>query len=115
MRGRWLTCAGQVQMAAEKVGDVVHLGVQGVELVRGALDFLFSASVYVVIQLTSQAILGVLAILTHHDHGRLKRGQHGQKQVQKNKWIGIPRGPTEDDVDPRINDQRNEESDDEGP
>ena len=45
------------------------------------LDLELSTAVYLVVELTPQTILCVLAILAHHDHRRLDGGQHGEEQV----------------------------------
>jgi CobQ-like glutamine amidotransferase family enzyme len=53
--------------------------------------------------------------MTHHDDGRLEGGQHGEKQVQKNKRIGIPSRLTQKDIGTGIPDENHNKGHNEGP
>ena len=95
--------------------DVLQLFAQEIQLARQALDLRFGAPVDGVIQLAAQAVLGVLPVLAHHDHRRLHRCQHGEKQIQQDERVRIPRLPAEPHVDGGVDDQHEAEGNDEGP
>ena len=60
---------------AKQVFDVTDLLSKEIELSSQALDVGSGAAVHVKIEFTAEAILRILAILTHHDDGRLNCGQ----------------------------------------
>src|SRR5580698_4131736 len=74
----------------EHIAQVVHLFVQQAELARQSDDLRLRTSIDIEIQLPAQPVLGVLAILAHHDNGRLNGGQHGKEEVEQDKRIRIP-------------------------
>ncbi len=82
---------------------------------RQPLNFRLSTAVYVVVQFAAQAVFCVLTILAHHDDRRLNGREHGEKQVEQNKWVGIPGLASKDDIDRRIDNEDNQEGNDEGP
>ena len=69
-----------------------------------------------VIVLRPQSIARFRPILTHHDNGRLQRGQAGENEVKKNKRVGIERaGGEKDSVDNDPDDEDAAENEDESP
>lgn len=54
-------------------------------------DLKFGFQVDLVVILRPQAVLGLLSILAHHDHGGLQRGNAGKNQVHQDKGVGIKR------------------------
>lgn len=52
-------------------------------------DFQFGFQVYLVIVFASLTVFLFLAVLTHHDHRRLQRGNARQYQVKKDKRVSI--------------------------
>src|SRR5438045_8667520 len=95
--------------------DVGYSGVVGVELAGQALYFGFGAAIDIVIEFAAKTVFSVLAILAHHNHRRLKSGQHGQKKIEQNKWIWIPGAFAQDQADRRIANQADVKSHNEGP
>src|SRR5215475_387885 len=100
---------------SQQVFDVGDFFVDVVELAGEALDFSFGAAVHLVVQFAAQAVARVLPILAHHDDGSLDRSQHGEKKIQENKWIGIPRAVAQEDVDRAVGEENSDKDDDEGP
>src|SRR5215831_14870807 len=78
---------------AEQVLNVSDLIAEQVQLARESLDLAFGTAVNFEVEFAAQPILGVLAILAHHDDGRLDGGEHRKDQVEKNERIGIPGAP----------------------
>jgi hypothetical protein len=64
---------------AQQIFDVAYLVSQQIELAGQTLNIRRGTTVDLVIQFAAQAILGVLAILAHHDDRRLDRSQHGKE------------------------------------
>src|SRR5581483_2365044 len=95
--------------------DIVELVGKQVELTRQPLNLEFGAAVYVVIQLAAQTVFLILPILAHHDDGRLHGGNHGKKEIQQNKWVGIPGCLSENYIDGGIDHDEHHEGDDERP
>jgi hypothetical protein len=59
---------------AKQFFDVAYLLAKEIELSCQALNVGSGAAVHVEIEFAAQAILRILAILAHHDDGRLDRG-----------------------------------------
>ena len=76
----------------------------------------FGLEIDLVIILRSQSIASFRAVLTHHDHGCLQRGQAGEDEIKENERVGIERARGEkDSVNDDPDDQDAAESDDEFP
>src|ERR1035438_1414760 len=84
---------------AKQVCYIVHLVVKHTQLLQDALDLRLGASIDVEIELSAQAIPGVLAVLAHHNDGSLHGGEHGKEEIEQNKWIGIPGLSIEEDIE----------------
>src|SRR2546430_2609995 len=52
-------------------------------------DLELGFQIHLVIVLCSQTVARLGSVLTHHDDGRLHRGETRQNQIQQNKWIRI--------------------------
>ncbi len=79
------------------------------------LDLSFGAQVDVEVELAAQAVLGVLAVLAHHDDRRLDGGEHREKQIKQDEGIGIPGLAVKKDIDGRVDEDGDGEGDDEVP
>src|SRR5580658_3567628 len=73
---------------AEKVVEVAEFVVHQIQLAGEVLDLRFGAAVHFEVQLATQAVLFVLAILAHHDDGGLDGGEHGEEEVQQDERVG---------------------------
>src|SRR5262245_42233973 len=71
------------EAVADEVLEVADLLRHHVDLPGEALDVRGGAAVDVEVELAAEAVLRVLSVLAHHDHGRLDRGQHGEEQVEQ--------------------------------
>jgi hypothetical protein len=103
---------------AEAVVDVGYEVGEGVEFAAEGLDFGLGAAVYVEVELAAEAVAGVLAVLTHHDDGRLNGGEHGEEEVEQDEGVRVPRsamGGDEDGAEADIGEQCDAEGDDERP
>src|ERR1700741_3278301 len=56
----------------------------------------FGFQIDFVIVFCAQTVTCLGTILAHHDHWRLNRGETGENQVKKNKWIRIKRARHQD-------------------
>src|SRR6266446_5630225 len=52
-------------------------------------DLELGLQIYLVIIFRAQTVPRFCSVLTHHDDGRLHRGETRQNQIEQNKWIGI--------------------------
>ena len=89
------------QSPLEQIVQVGNLVVDEGEFTGEALNFRFGSSIHLVVELASQAILRVLAVLAHHDHRRLERGNHREKQIEQNEGVGIPGRRPQHEIDDR--------------
>src|SRR5438093_9849539 len=94
-----------------------QVGLQAVELLVELHDLQLRLQVHLVVQLAADAVAGVLAVLAHHDHGGLDRGQHREEEVQQDEGKRIERLLAHDEqrVDDDPDEQHAGEGEDEGP
>lgn len=69
-------------LSAQKIADIVDFFVEEIQLTREPLNLRLRAAVDVEVQFAPQTILGILSILTHHDHRCLNSGEQREKQVK---------------------------------
>src|SRR5271165_1782976 len=112
---RVLTGSGSWKLFAQEVVDVAELVGDQVQFAGEVLDLRFGAAVYVKVQFAAQAVFLILAVLAHHDYGRLDGGEHGQEEVEQDEGIGIPRLGSERDIDGGVDAKHDGKDDDEGP
>ncbi len=78
-------------------------------------DFELGLEVHFVVVLAAGAVLGLLAVLTHHDYGGLNRGETREEEVEKDEGIRV-RGPrADDDVQKNPDEKESPEDADEAP
>src|SRR5258708_38738402 len=100
---------------AKQFFDVAYLLSKEIELSSQALNVRSGAAVHVEIEFTAQAVLRILAILAHHDDGRLDSGQQRKEEIEKNEGIGIPGGLSQKYVHHRIDAAHDCKGDDKRP
>src|SRR5437867_2758865 len=99
----------------QQILEVSHLVSQQIQFPRQALNLSLGAPVDGVVQLTTHAILHILAVLAHHNDRRLNRREQGQDEIQQDKRIRIPGGLAHAHVDCRVDAAQNEKTNDELP
>jgi hypothetical protein len=115
---RWRLCVLRRRLRAQRaqfVVDVTNLLSEAIELPGHPLDLGRGAAVDVEIELAADAVLLILAILTHHDDRRLDGGDHRQDQIQQNEWVWIPCALAEAHISEYVNGQQDDRRDDKCP
>ncbi len=68
---------GEAGVRTDEILDISDLVSDEVELLRECLDLRFRPAVDIKVEFAAKAVFGVLAVLAHHDHGRLDSSEHG--------------------------------------
>lgn len=94
---------------------VVLLPEQMIEFFVQVPDLQFRFQINFVVIIGMETIMRCGPVLTHHDDGRLERGETGEDQVQKDKRVWIPgarqkNGTIDDDPDDEDGTESNDES-----
>ena len=95
----------------ELIGEEVNLAAE-------RLDFGFGAAVDFEVELGADAVFVVLAVLAHHDDRRLDGRKHGEKKVEQDERVGVPRRAMHDNqhhAEDDVSGHGAKEEDDEGP
>ena len=71
--------------------------------------------IHLKIKFAADAVLRILPILAHHDDRCLDSGEHRQKEVKEDEWVGIPCLCGQHYVYACVNGHQNAERDDERP